>query len=417
MAIPGMITDFSRQQANYGMAVGQSLQQLGQQVGQQLANQEYQRQAAAQLPFITQQMQEAAKEASTGKFGDAYSKILGLTANPQVMQNPFILPALEMGMQAIKQGSSQAWFNLQQEQMQKRSEGGTVSALPSLMGMFEGGELGDMTQDQVGMEAEFIDQGQPNLRQPVVEVPLPEEGPAPSAVAVPPQEEEMPPIAGGRLPQPSPQPTPMQRAAESATKKYFSLSPKEQEKMDEETTYNLEELKGNFEVAQVAGLGRFIPGATGVGVPKPITRKEKSLTITNQGRQSLKIDRKTIDEATTKGREFANRLADSVSQLESSPEAMQMISEAGGINKVAARKDGDSFTLKPISGGDEIDIDQPTFEAIDRIKAARAIGAASGMPIVVGRYDFASEAEAKAANLPPGTEIFINGRRARIKAK
>jgi len=102
MAIPGMITDFSRQQANYGMAVGQSLQQLGQQVGQQLANQEYQRQAAAQLPFITQQMQEAAKEASTGKFGDAYSKILGLTANPQVMQNPFILPALEMGMQAIQ---------------------------------------------------------------------------------------------------------------------------------------------------------------------------------------------------------------------------------------------------------------------------------------------------------------------------
>jgi hypothetical protein len=125
MAIPGMITDFSRQQANYGMAVGQSLQQLGQQVGQQLANQEYQRQAAAQLPFITQQMQEAAKEASTGRFGDAYSKVLGLTANPQVMQNPFILPALEMGMQAIKQGSSQAWFNLQQEQMQGR-RGGTT---------------------------------------------------------------------------------------------------------------------------------------------------------------------------------------------------------------------------------------------------------------------------------------------------
>jgi hypothetical protein len=413
MALPAMITQMGQQQFNYGASVGQSLQQLGQQVGQTLAMQEYQRQAATQLPFISEQMQAAAREASEGKFGDAYGKILGLTSNPQVMQNPFILPALEMGMQAIKQGSSQAWFNLQQEQMQKRGEAGTT-ALPSLMGMFEGGEFGDMTQDQVGMEAELIDDNQPNFNQSIVEVPLPEQGPVPSAVAAPPQEEEMPPIAGGRLPQPSPQPTPMQKAAESATKKYFSLSPKEQEKMDEETTYNLEELKGNFEVAQVAGLGRFIPGATGVGVPKPITRKEKSLTITNQGRQSLKIDRKTIDEATTKGREFANRLADSVSQLESSPEAMQMISEAGGINKVAARKDRDSFTLKPISGGDEIEIDQPTFEAIDRIKAARAIGAASGMPIVVGRYDFASVEEAEASGLPSGTIVYINGRKARI---
>ena len=116
MAIPGMITDFNRQNVNYGMAVGQSLQQLGQQVGQTLAMQQYQRQAQAQLPFIAEQMQVATREASEGKFGDAYSKIIGLTADPSVTQNPFILPALEMGMQAIKQGSSQAWFNLQNRQ-------------------------------------------------------------------------------------------------------------------------------------------------------------------------------------------------------------------------------------------------------------------------------------------------------------
>jgi hypothetical protein len=187
--------------------------------------------------------------------------------------------------------------------------------------------------------------------------------------------------------------------------------------MDEETTYSTEELKGNFEVAPVAGLGRFIPGATGVGVPKPITRQEKSITLSNQGKQNLRIDRKTIDEATTKGREFANRLADSVSQLESSPDAMAMISSAGGINKVAARKDGEAYSLTPIDGGKPIDIDEPTFLAIDTIKGSRAIGAASGMPIVVGRYDFATEEEAKAANLPPGTEIYINGRRARIKPR
>jgi predicted RNase H-like HicB family nuclease len=321
-----------------------------------------------------------------------------------------------MGMQAIKQGSSQAWFNLQQEQQQKRGEAGTT-ALPSLMGMFEGGEFGDMTQDQVGMEAELIDDNQQNFNQPIVEVPLPEQGPVPSAVAAPPQEEEMPPIAGGRLPQPSPQPTPLQQAAASATKKYFRLNPRQQQRMDEETTYSMEELQGNFSVAPVAGLGRFIPGAAGVGVPKPITRKEKSITISNQGRQNLRIDGKTIDEATRNARDFAKELADAVSQIESRPETMQMISEAGGINKVAAKDESGIYKLKPISGGDDIEIDKDTYIAIDRIKASRSLGAASGNPIVVGRYDFASEAEAKAANLPPGTEIFINGRRARIKAK
>ena len=184
--------------------------------------------------------------------------------------------------------------------------------------------------------------------------------------------------------------------------------------MDEETTYNMEELKNSFEIAPVAGLSRFIPGATGVGVPKPIERKEKSISISNQGRQTLNISRKTIDEATTKGREFANRLADSVSQVESNPDAMKVISDAGGINKVATRRDGDMFSLTPIGGGKPIDIDEPTFLAIDTVKGARAIGAASGMPVVVGRYDFGSVAEAEASGLPSGTIVYINGRKARI---
>ena len=125
MAISENIISFGNTSANYGAMVGQSLQQLGQQVGQTLAMREYQKQAAAQLPFISQQMQLATKEASEGKFGDAYSKIIGITSNPSVTQNPFILPALEMGMQAIKQGSSQAWFNLQNRQ---QGGGGATTA-------------------------------------------------------------------------------------------------------------------------------------------------------------------------------------------------------------------------------------------------------------------------------------------------
>jgi hypothetical protein len=93
---------------------------------------------------------------------------------------------------------------------------------------------------------------------------------------------------------------------------------------------------------------------------------------------------------------------------------MALISSAGGINKVAARKDGEAFTLTPIGGGSPIDIDEPTFLAIDTIKGSRAIGAASGMPIVVGRYDFGTVDEAEASGLPSGTIVYINGRKARI---
>jgi hypothetical protein len=57
MALPAMISDYSKQQLNYGVAVGQSLMQLGQQVGQQLAMREYQKQATAALPAMQAKLQ------------------------------------------------------------------------------------------------------------------------------------------------------------------------------------------------------------------------------------------------------------------------------------------------------------------------------------------------------------------------
>lgn len=90
-----------RQSKNFSV-LSENLGKLGQQVGQQLAMREYQKQAAAELPVIQQQMQAALQDAGSGRSADAYSKLLPLISNPSYTQNPYLLPALEAGMKMTK---------------------------------------------------------------------------------------------------------------------------------------------------------------------------------------------------------------------------------------------------------------------------------------------------------------------------
>lgn len=396
MALPAMITEFGTQQANYGAAVGESLVKLGQQVGQQLAMREYQKQAATALPALQESYRNAFGKISRGEIADGYSDLLSASMNPAVAQNPFLS---QYASQADQLARSAANAVIQQgfQRGGGGGGGGTVAPQTNLLPAFEGEDMG----------VDFNGQ--------IVEVPLPAQAQVPSAVAIPPTgEEQMPPVMAGQQPPAEPQRTPQQVAALGAQKKYFSLSPKEQEKMDEETTYNMEELKDNFDIAEVAGIGRFIPGAIGIAIPKPTVRKEKTFTQTSEGRQTLRIDKKIAEEATSKGKEAASNLAKYISILESNPDAMELISRSSGIGKVITRRDGDTYTLKQVGSKDELDVDADTFAAINVIKGARAVGAASGIPVVVGRYDFGTVEEAEAANLPSGTIVYINGRKARI---
>lgn len=399
MALPAMITDFGAQQANYGAAVGQSLAQLGQQVGQQLAMREYQKQAAAALPAMQASYKSAFDKMGQGQYADGYMELLNTNLQFGATTNPFIAQFAEQANQTAKQMESALWRQAQYGGMKST---GATQPRPSLLPAFE--EAGGME----GMEAIDVTDQTVDFTQPVVEVPLPgeEQAPVPSAVAIPPQEEQLPP--------PMARPTPIQNKAATAARKYFSLAPNEQAALDKETTYTMEELKNNYEVAPVAGLSRFIPGATGVGIPKPTERKEKRISITNEGRQTLSIEKKYLEETTNKAKEFASNLADAVAQVESSADAMEVIAKAGGINRITAKKSGDLFYVKPVTGGEEIEVDENTYRAIDTIKGARAIGAASAMPIVVGRYDFGTVEEAEASGLPSGTIVYINGRKARI---
>jgi hypothetical protein len=388
-------------QINYGIPamdygpLTESLANLGRGVGMALTMKAQQKQASEALPALQESYKNAFGKISRGEIADGYSDLLSASMNPAVAQNPFLS---QYASQADQLARSAANAVIQQGfQRGGGGGGGTVTPQASLLPAFEGEDMG----------VDFNEQ--------IVEVPLPPQGKAPSAIAVPPTgEEQMPPVMAGQQPSAQPKATPQQVAAIGAQKKYFSLSPKEQEKMDEETTYNMDELKDNFDVAPVAGLGRFIPGAIGIAVPKPTVRKEKTFTQTSEGRQTLKIDKKVAEEATSKGKEAASNLAKYVSTLESNPDAMGLISRSGGISKIITQRDGDTYTLKQVGSKDELEVDADTFAAVNVIKGARAVGAASGIPVVVGRYDFGTVEEAEAANLPSGTIVYINGRKARI---
>lgn len=408
MALADIIMAGTIQQGRQANVLAESLSTLGQQVGQQLAMREYQKQAQTVLPALQQTYTSAMDKIQAGNVTEGYRDILNAQLQFGTTQNPFIARMNDMAG-GIAEKAANDFLKMKQYEMQYGRAGAgtaTKSAAPNLMPFFEGEAEGagvDFTESVSEMPAGQME---------AVEVPLPEQGPVPSAIAVPPQEEEMamPPVG-----MPQVKPTPIQKEAKKAAEKYFALSPTRQQQMDKETTYTQEELKDDYDVAPVAGLSRFIPGAVGVGVPKPKERKEKRISITNEGRQTLSIDKKYLDEATTKAKEFAQNLADKVSQLENNPAAMKLITDAGGINRVSAKSDGDIFTLQSI---DEkiapIQIDQETFMAIDTIKGSRAIGASAFMPIVVGRYDFNSVEEAEASGLPSGTIVYIGGRKARI---
>jgi hypothetical protein len=131
MALPILQPSFfdvgGGQVGNYGVAVGQSLQQLGQQVGQALAQREQQKQAQEMLPFLQQSMQESMTLAQTGDTAGAYSKMMGvLASNPNLMQNKAALPFIEIALKGID--DSAAVYKQTQEYNQRQAYYDKVTA-------------------------------------------------------------------------------------------------------------------------------------------------------------------------------------------------------------------------------------------------------------------------------------------------
>jgi hypothetical protein len=109
MEIANLITGFTQQQSNRNAILSDNLAKYGEGIANYLANQEYQKQAQATLPLINNQMQSALKLASENKPAEAYSQILNLvTQNPNLLNNPYTLPAFSIGMQVAERAANSA---------------------------------------------------------------------------------------------------------------------------------------------------------------------------------------------------------------------------------------------------------------------------------------------------------------------
>lgn len=156
MALPAMISGYSKQQSERFSNLGQSLAQLGQQVGQQLAMREYQRQATAVLPAMQANYRQAFEDINQGRFADGYMKMMETNLQFGADQNPFLANAAQQATEMLalagKQTQSEMW-RLQQAGGGMGGGGGEVG--PTRRDVARGILLGEgaVPQEQaMGME-------------------------------------------------------------------------------------------------------------------------------------------------------------------------------------------------------------------------------------------------------------------------
>ena len=290
MSIAEQIMLGTQQQSKNWSVLSENLGRLGQQVGQQLAMREYQKQAAAELPVIQQQMQAALQDAGSGKSADAYSKLVPLISNPSYTQNPYLLPALEAGMKMTQSTAEDARLRFSYG-LREGAAGGLPAVDASAYG-FRDTESNDSEpivvtnhnqmppQDQSGMDAIMNPEGTP------IEGEFPQErqGFDPS------QEADL------SIPEPAmtrqgaqPQATPAQKAVRAAGAKNVEnlTSLPVNEQRNAAMSYGVSEVNPEqYEVVKIAGLEKYLPEFEGFAVPKE-SWKETSASRSGKGEVSV----------------------------------------------------------------------------------------------------------------------------------
>ena len=272
MSIAEQIMMGTQQQEKSWSVLSENLGKLGQQVGQQLAMREYQKQAAAELPVIQQQMQAALSDAGSGDPSAAYSKLLPLISNPSYTQNPYILPALDAGMKLTQSTAEDARLRYSYGLRQ-----GTAGGLPAVDASAYGfGGTGDVLAEggqPEGMpEGELLPEQQPLQGTP--------EQMAQQAAA---QKEMLDQQAEANLPQQEAQPqaTPAQLAGQKNFQDVTSLPVNEQR--NAAMSYGVAEVNPKqYEVVKIAGLEKYLPEFEGFAVPKE-SWKETGASLSGTG--------------------------------------------------------------------------------------------------------------------------------------
>ena len=106
MSIAELIMTGTQQASKSTDWVADSLAKIGDNVSKVYREREQNKQAQEMLPFLQQSMQESMTLAQTGDTAAAYSNMMGVFAsNPNLMQNPSVLPFLQMGLKGINESA------------------------------------------------------------------------------------------------------------------------------------------------------------------------------------------------------------------------------------------------------------------------------------------------------------------------
>ena len=277
MSIAEQIMMGTQQQEKSWSVLSENLGRLGQQVGQQLAMREYQKQAAAELPVIQQQMQTALRDAGEGRSADAYSKLVPLISNPAYTQNPYLLPALEAGMKMTQSTAEDARLRFSYG-LREGAAGGLPAVDASAYGFrntagndSEPIVVTNPNQNQSGMDAIMNPEGTP------IEGGLPQRQGFDQS-----QESDL------SIPEPAmtrqgaqPQATPAQLAGRKNFQNVTSLPVNEQR--NAAISYGVAEVNPEqYEVVKIAGLEKYLPEFEGFAVPKE-SWKETGASLSGTG--------------------------------------------------------------------------------------------------------------------------------------
>lgn len=379
MAIPAMISDFSKQQLNYGAAVGQSLAQLGQQIGQQLAMKEYQRQASAALPAMQASYKEAFNKIGRGDYAGGYMQMMDTNLQSGALQNPFLAKYAEqagaMAELAGKQTQSEAWRRLQ------AGYGGGAAGLPA------GPSGADLAAEAMGMPA-ATSAGQPmpmevdggelpiDLEQTPAEV-LPALGAAPEMAATPDEQAQKAQEQFDKLPV-------YKQAAVANTGAFDALPPQGKSQALESSLQNDPGAKkyDNYKI----DLSEFGVNVGELSVPKP--GEKVRIKMTASGTTKDPTVRKTFSRDFIKvgedqfkdNTEYIKKLKDASSSLKKMrpesgmPTFVDIFKQNGGIfNATFAPNDENGFDMIPSEGAAPISITEDAYEKIKMIQDVPAI--------------------------------------------
>ena len=397
MALPAMISDFSKQQLNYGMAVGQSLAQLGQQVGQQLAQREYQRQAAEALPAMQESYRKAFDKIQQNDISGGYMDVLNTSMQFGATQNPFLMGYIEQANKFAKEAGdarlSQEWQTIQR--------GGATGAAMGQTGAEEAESM--VTR---GIPARNI--GEEPLPEPDLNQPIPEA--APLGAGPEPQADTKAQEEFDKLPA-------YKQAAVQNTGEADMMTPDQRQTYTNESIgqdtgakkYKMENIDlGNYGI-NISSIGiplvgeevrikKSVSGAT----DKPGARVTFSEDIVEVGKEQYDDSKKYVDKL-----KDAKQKLSSQSPSKDSGTFEQIIKDSGGIlnatfipteNKNTAVRFPYSLIAK--SGATPIPITEDVFNAMNEIQKVAYFSNSTGLKLVPKKSYKGKVSVAPAATTP-----------------